>query len=1016
MQKSLSHAWPCVAIFLLLWGMPFADASDSGPPTVVFDFEDGWQGWQIGDGDIGNVRRPTAKCPEKVRSQPTGKFLLAIDYRWCGWVDSPVFAATGEEATFLLGGVGGEKAYISLHDAETDHELLRTTVPLDIRDKNADEFTLQRMRWDLSPYVGKPVFVRIVAEPIGYAMNRHGAGGLFHESSVVFDNFQVEGRLDWKANEAMRRRRQREKQASMARIKEQLGEIVFAVRKHDQDSHWYADFGHWSGDPNRLFYHEGTRLCILNAATGKVTTLIDDPRGTIRDPRVHYDGDKLLFSYRPGGEAHFHLYELDIERAADNTPKCGQLRQLTRGDYDDLEPCYFPDGRIIFVSSRCKRFVPCYFTEVAVLHSCDADGGNIRMLSPNVEHENTPWPLPDGRILYTRWEYVERNVLHFHHLWAANPDGRNQKILYGNMHPGYLMIDAKPLPNTGKVVSMFVPGHTRREHAGTVTVVDPSNGPDDKSAIQRVGWSRQERDAYPIGDTGFLIAKYHQLHIMDYEGRSELLWQLSQEEKDAGFWPQEPMPLKPHPREPVIADQIDLNQKTGVLTLTDVYQGRNMDGIEHGSIKKLLVLESLPKALNISNGSEPISRFAHNHERILGTVPVEPDGSASFEIPAGRAIFLAALDQNDIAVKRMQSFLTVQPGEVTSCVGCHEERMQTPSSVGASATMAMRRAPSKIEPINDVPDVFDFHRDIQPIFDRHCIACHDYEAAEQGGPMAGGVILAGDLGPVWAHSYTWLAGRFVTLGSNLGNNAPLKTGSGGSRLMGYLDGSHHDAKLSSHERKMIRLWLDSGAMYAGTLAAEGTGMIYFQIGKQNEQYKVATYDWFKMPDEWPERLKAAREVAQRRCNDCHETNKARKSLPELDVTYFTKDTPVRPRQSMEFTHNFTRPELSLLLLAPLGKSAGGMQFCRDKSQKSGGESVFADKNDPDYKTLHAYMETLHQAQLGNPRYHMDGYRPSPHYLREMKRYGILPADFDERNDPIDPYATDRAYWESFWLK
>lgn len=154
------------------------------------------------------------------------------------------------------------------------------------------------------------------------------------------------------------------------------------------------------------------------------------------------------------------------------------MRQLTDGDYDDIEPVYLPDGGIMFVSSRCKRWVNCWLTQVAVLHRCDADGTNIRQISSNNEHENTPWPLPDGRILYQRWEYVDRSQVHYHHLWTTNPDGSGQMTYYGNMEPGILMIDAKPIPGTGKALSLFSPGHGSREHAGKPTIIDPKAGPD----------------------------------------------------------------------------------------------------------------------------------------------------------------------------------------------------------------------------------------------------------------------------------------------------------------------------------------------------------------------------------------------------------------------------------------------------------------------------------------------------------------------------------------------------------
>ncbi len=228
-----------------------------------------------------------------------------------------------------------------------------------------------------------------------------------------------------------------------------LEEIIFAVRVPGRD-HWYVTFGNYADDSQypreRGFkkedgvywgYAEGGRLCRMNLRTGRVTVILEDAKGGIRDPQMHYDGGKILFSYRKGGEHPFHLYEIDIDGSG--------LRQLTDGADDDIEPTYCPDGGIVFCSSRCRRFVNCWYTRVASLYRCDGDGKNIRMISSNNEHDNTPWMLPDGRVLYMRWEYVDRSQVHYHHLWTMNPDGTGQMVYYGNLHGGVAMLDAKPV-------------------------------------------------------------------------------------------------------------------------------------------------------------------------------------------------------------------------------------------------------------------------------------------------------------------------------------------------------------------------------------------------------------------------------------------------------------------------------------------------------------------------------------------------------------------------------------------
>lgn len=518
--------------------------------------------------------------------------------------------------------------------------------------------------------------------------------------------------------------------------------IVFAVREDGKNGHWYANFGHWSVRPDVKMYGKHGKLCVLDVRDGSVTTLLDDAEGGVRDPCVHYDGDTILFSYRPGGTEHYHLYEIRANGTG--------LRQLTDGPYDDIEATYLPDWRIMFCSSRCKRWVPCHWVEVATLHTCDRDGSNMQLISANPDQENSPWPLPDGRIIYTRWEYVDRSVSLFHHLWTTNPDGTNQMVYFGNMHPGNVFIDAKPIPGTDQVVFANNPGHGQREHAGRICIVDPQQGPDAQDQIRTISRDADYRDPWPVGRVGFLAGRGDRIVIMDYQGRERTLYQLPPDTPGFAVCCQEPRPLAPRARERVIPSRVDPTQATGRVVLTDIYRGRNMAGVQRGDIAKLLVL---PKSLNASYGPEPItSRLTYNLERILGTVPVEEDGSAYAALPARRTLFFVALDRDDRPVKRMNSYLTVQPGEVLGCVGCHEHRVEAPRDTQRHTLSALQRPVSTIEPIPDIPDVIDFPRDIQPVLDRHCVACHDYTPSPRGGPRSGGVVLCGDRGPLYSHS------------------------------------------------------------------------------------------------------------------------------------------------------------------------------------------------------------------------------------------------------------------------
>jgi hypothetical protein len=430
-------------------------------------------------------------------------------------------------------------------------------------------------------------------------------------------------------------------------------EIVFAERGAGRDpgGHYYANFGYASVDPD-LWIHgaDGGRLLKLNVRTGELVPLLDDPGGAVRDPVVHYDGGKILFSYRKAGSSHYHLYEIDADGS--------KLRQLTDGPFDDIEPAYLPDGDIVFCSSRCNRWIGCFFTQTAVLYRCGPDGDDLRMLSSGAFTENTPAVLPDGRVLYTRWEYVNRDPVSFHHLWTVFPDGSGQTVFYGNMHAGGVFIDARPIPDSEELVLINSPGHGRNEHAGYVALLSGKQGPDDQRALRNITGSADFRDPYPLSADRFLVARGNQLLLMDRQGAGQVIYTGEQ-------MVHEPRALRPRRREVLVPPRSDRQQAKATLLLADVYTGRNMEGVAPGTIERLLVLEDLPKPVNFhGGGSQPIGHgVTSTLKRILGTVPVEPDGSAHFEVPAMRSIYFAALDASGRSVKQMRSFVTLQPGE-----------------------------------------------------------------------------------------------------------------------------------------------------------------------------------------------------------------------------------------------------------------------------------------------------------------------------------------------------------------
>jgi len=790
--------------------------------------------------------------------------------------------------------------------------------------------------------------------------------------------------------------------------KYKVREFVFAERAHRgrgkvSDGHWYANFSYYARYPQKKAYSSGGSLRKVDILTGQSTVLVKDSSGTFRDPTVHYDGKTILFSYRKGGTAPFHLYEVQSDGTG--------LKQLTFGIYDDIEPCWLPNDSIMFVSGRARRYVNCWVTQVATLYTCDRKGGKIRQISANVEHDNTPCVLADGRVVFQRWEYVDRSQVHYHHLWSVNPDGTGQTVYYGNMRPGGVFIDPQQIPGSHRIVFINSPGHGRAEHAGAVCTVTDRNGPDDPAAVRVINRSGSFRDPWALSDKDFLAARGKSLVHLSAGGKITTLYSHTGSELN------EPRPLTPRKRERIIPARIDLTKTTGTLILTDVTIGRNMTGVKKGQIKNLLILESLPKPINYTGSMEPMSYGGtFTLERVLGTVPVEADGSANFDVPANRALILIALDARGRAVKRMQSFLSVMPGEVTSCVGCHEDRRTVPDPVTARRPAAMKRTPSKITRLKGIPEVFDYPRDIQPILDKHCVKCHNPKKRD------GGVLLTGDHGPVYSHSYYTLSATYqFSDGRNMpkSNYPPYGLGDAASPIMKMLRGEHHKAKLSPHEVEIVRHWIHCGAPYIGTYAALIGGMIG-STGYEASHFTAVDTRILKS-----EKVQLASKVITRRCGKCHT---GVRKVPKHPADWGQGTKLIQPRRAwmikkkdnravwrfqQHILYNLTSPEASVQLLAPLAKGAGGYAACRKIVNGKATDkpaNVFESKNDPDYKALLAAIGDAKALHDSDPKWDSPGWKAPPEYIREMKRHGIIPESFDREKEKLDPHDIDKRYW------
>jgi len=586
--------------------------------------------------------------------------------------------------------------------------------------------------------------------------------------------------------------------------------------------------------------------------------------GSFLAPDLSYDGKTVVFAYVECKGDRDHRHHTDPGQGHWNAQRCyhifrvnvdgSGLQQLTDGTWNDFDPCWLPNGRLAFITERrggylrCGRVCPTY-----TLYDMNADGSDIRCLSPHETNEWHPSVTNDGLIIYTRWDYVDRHGCTAHLPWITTTDGRDARAVHGNFAPRELRadmeLDVRAIPGSHRFVATGAPHHG--QSFGSLVVFDPRVQDDDAMGpVKRLtpeiafpetqGGAQVYGTAWPLSETYYLcvydrsmgngkgqqggrhLRGDYGIYLVDAFGNKELIY------RDPNIACQSPMPLRARPKPLVMpekslriaADQ-DAEATLSLVNVHDTYTPWKQDI----KITHLRVYQIIP--MSVPSGAPPHETSLREPTAgdsvvlaryVLGTVPVEADGSAHFQVPARKELFFQALDENGLAIQSMRSATYLQPGESLTCQGCHEPKHRTPSSP-QGVPLAMRRAPSIMVPDVDGTNPFSYPRLVQPVLDKHCVACHkehpdkaprlDHEVVEKGRQK-------------WYASYHSLTPEysFWKYGHRL-RTLPGKFGARASKLYAMLKKGHHDVKLSPEEMHRITVWLDSCSIFYGVYEKEG---------------------------------------------------------------------------------------------------------------------------------------------------------------------------------------------------
>ena len=603
--------------------------------------------------------------------------------------------------------------------------------------------------------------------------------------------------------------------------------------------------------------------------------------GGYLSPDVSFDGRQILFAYTDGEpqirvwneQTTFHIFRCNADGSA--------LVQVTDGRFNDFDPCWLPSGRVAFISERRGGYGRCHRREVPTftLHSMFADGSDIVALSVHETNEWQPSVDNNGMVVYTRWDYVDRGFNQAHHPWITYPDGRDARELNGNAHLSertapHVVMDIRAIPGSSKYVAVACGHHT--EARGSFIVIDPSV-PDDgeMSQIRRLtpdqllpeteyyDWQKTKGSAayaspWPLSEKYYLCvydgeanAQYGEIDcakrrysvtLLDAFGNKIPLYTHPQ------ISCLSPMPLHPRTKPPVLAHGtlvglpplenggkpavVPLSElpKTAKIGLVDVYNSRRPFP-EGTKVKALRVWQILPKVKPMV-GCPRLGVCDQTCARqFLGSVPVEADGSAYFEVPTGVPVLFHAVDDKGLAIQGMRSVTYTAPGETLMCNGCHEQR--TGAAVRSAKTsttpLAMRRAASVLDPGPDGSNPYNYPRLVQPVLDAKCVSCHGADRKGTLPDLRRGDYLADrfcfytsfySLVPKVHYYSRAYRGDWTKVGVQRDPfvepyTEPGKFGAYASPLYMMLDKGHHDVKLTDEERLRLVLFMESNASYFG---------------------------------------------------------------------------------------------------------------------------------------------------------------------------------------------------------
>lgn len=602
-----------------------------------------------------------------------------------------------------------------------------------------------------------------------------------------------------------------------------------------------------------------------------------DNTSSIADLKLHWDGDRAMFT-QTMSDNRWNVFEVKL-----NNADCKKLIDNPEPDLEFYDGTYLPDGRIIANSNIGYQGVPCVngSDPVGNMVLYTPQSKNLRRLTFDQDANWNPVIMNNGRVMYTRWEYTDLTHYYTRIVMNMNPDGTEQKALYGSgsMFPNSTF-DVQPLPGYASAFVGIISGHHGVARSGRLILFDPAkarkgvagmlqeiphrNRPIVEEVKDRLvdGVWPQFIKPSPLNDTYFLVAAKLDkndlwgIYLVDKFDNVTCLHKMEGE----GYI--SPIAVRKTVTPPAIPDRVKLDDKQATVFIQDIYEGEGLKGIPRGTVKSLrLHAYEYAYVQTQSDHNWYGIQSGWDIKRMLGTVPVEEDGSVIFKIPANTPVSIQPLDKDGVAVQWMRSWLTGQPGEIVSCVGCHEDQNQI---VIPKRVIASQKAPHALTPPEGGTRSFTFDLEVQPILDRACIACHNGEG--KAFDLRGGKKDGRGYGTSYLNLHPYVhrqggEGDMVVL-------YPYEYHPNTSELVRLLKKGHYNVQLTDAEWRKIYNWIDYNAPDKGYFNANVLKSFPYQGYDQIERRKQLTdkyaggagVDWKKEIADYAAQLKNKGEI------------------------------------------------------------------------------------------------------------------------------------------------------------